>query len=103
MSSHDSDKAAHLHKELHSHMPSDPALRLKALETGEASAGEVTANDGRRWLIRGDVVRDGDGDVVGAIEVGVVDRCPRTDQQDRHGPQSSVARWRPGTRPDLTV
>ena len=31
MATYDSDKAAHRHRELHSHLPSEPALRLKAL------------------------------------------------------------------------
>jgi len=32
MASYDSDKVAHIHEELHSHLPSEPALRVKALE-----------------------------------------------------------------------
>lgn len=33
MTEHHSHKIAHIHHELHSHLPSDPALRVKALES----------------------------------------------------------------------
>ncbi len=33
MSSHDSNKISQLHRKLHHHLPSDPALRVKALES----------------------------------------------------------------------
>jgi len=33
MTRHDSDIISHIHQELHSHLPSEPALRLKALES----------------------------------------------------------------------
>ena len=33
MGSYDSEKIAHIHDELHSHLPSEPALRTKALES----------------------------------------------------------------------
>lgn len=33
MSSYDAKKVQHIHDELHSHLPSDPALRVKALES----------------------------------------------------------------------
>ena len=33
MTDHDSGKIAHIHHDLHSHLPSDPALRVKALES----------------------------------------------------------------------
>jgi nitrile hydratase subunit alpha len=33
MTDHDSDEIAHIHGALHSHLPSDPALRVKALES----------------------------------------------------------------------
>ena len=33
MASYDSDKVAHIHEELHSHLPPEPALRAKALES----------------------------------------------------------------------
>jgi nitrile hydratase len=50
MSSHDSDKAAHLHKDLHSHLPSDPALRLKALETVLVKKGFLDEAAVDSWL-----------------------------------------------------
>ena len=33
MVSYNSEKIAQIHRELHSHLPSEPALRVKALET----------------------------------------------------------------------
>jgi nitrile hydratase len=33
MASYDSDKIAHIHHELHSHLPAEPALRVKTLES----------------------------------------------------------------------
>lgn len=33
MASYDSRRVAHIHRELHSHLPSEPALRVKALES----------------------------------------------------------------------
>ena len=33
MASYDSDKVAHIHEELRSHLPPEPALRAKALES----------------------------------------------------------------------
>ncbi len=33
MTEHNSEKIAHIHEELHSHLPSEPALRVKALES----------------------------------------------------------------------
>jgi nitrile hydratase subunit alpha len=33
MTQHDSDTVAHIHRELHSHLPAEPALRLKAMES----------------------------------------------------------------------
>ena len=33
MTDHDPRKIAHIHHDLHSHLPSDPALRVKALES----------------------------------------------------------------------
>ena len=33
MTKHDSDHIAHIHDELQSHLPSEPALRAKALES----------------------------------------------------------------------
>ena len=42
MATFDSDKAADLHRHLHSHLPSDPALRVKALESLAVERGLVT-------------------------------------------------------------
>lgn len=50
MSSHDSDKAAHLHTELHSHLPPEPALRLKALETVLVRKGFLAERAVDDWL-----------------------------------------------------
>ena len=50
MSSYDSDKIAKLHRELHSHVPSEPALRLKALETVLVEKGFLAADSVDRWL-----------------------------------------------------
>ena len=33
MSKFDADKVAGIHRQLHSHLPSEPALRVKALES----------------------------------------------------------------------
>ena len=33
MASYDSDKIAHIHQALHSHLPAEPVLRVKALES----------------------------------------------------------------------
>ncbi|MEM7403933.1 MAG: nitrile hydratase subunit alpha [Pseudomonadota bacterium] len=41
MSAHDSDAVAAIHRELHSHLPPEPALRLKALESLLAEKGIV--------------------------------------------------------------
>ena len=50
MSSHHSEKAAHLHRELHSHLPPDPALRLKALETVLVRKGFLAEHAVDDWL-----------------------------------------------------
>lgn len=50
MSSYDSEKIAHLHHELHSHVPSEPALRLKALETVLVERGFLAADAVDKWL-----------------------------------------------------
>ena len=50
MSSYDSDKAAKLHRELHSHLPPEPALRLKALETVLVEKGFLAADAVDKWL-----------------------------------------------------
>ena len=50
MSSHDSDKVAKLHRELHSHLPTEPALRLKALETILVEKGFLAEDAVDKWL-----------------------------------------------------
>jgi nitrile hydratase subunit alpha len=52
MTSYDSDKMAELHRELHSHLPSEPALRVKALETALIAKGLLAANTVDGWLER---------------------------------------------------
>ncbi len=50
MSSFDREKAAHLHQHLHSHMPSDPALRVKALESLAVERGLVARETLDAWI-----------------------------------------------------
>ncbi|MEZ6030165.1 MAG: nitrile hydratase subunit alpha [Hyphomonadaceae bacterium] len=50
MSSFDSDKAASLHRELHSHLPSDPALRVKTLESLAVERGLVAPESLDAWI-----------------------------------------------------
>lgn len=41
---------------------------VEVLKTGEFKEGEVTISDGRRWLVRGNPVKDEDGKVVGVVD-----------------------------------
>jgi nitrile hydratase len=50
VTSYDSDKAAKLHRELHSHLPPEPALRLKALETVLTEKGFLAPDAVDTWL-----------------------------------------------------
>ena len=50
MTSYDSDKAAKLHRELHSHLPPEPALRLKALESVLTEKGFLDPGAVDKWL-----------------------------------------------------
>jgi len=50
MSSYDSNKVAKLHRELHSHLPPEPALRLKALETILVEKGFLAEDAVDKWL-----------------------------------------------------
>ncbi|MHA1566770.1 MAG: nitrile hydratase subunit alpha [Alphaproteobacteria bacterium] len=50
MSSYDSDKVAQIHRELHSHLPSDSALRVKALESLLVEKGLLDANAVDSWV-----------------------------------------------------
>ena len=53
MTSFDSDKAAELHRHLHSHLPSDPALRVKALESLAVERGLVAPETIDAWVEAG--------------------------------------------------
>jgi len=50
MASYDSDKVAHIHEELHSHLPSEPALRVKALESLLTEKGLLKTDAVDKWL-----------------------------------------------------
>ena len=50
MASYDSDKVAHIHEELHSHLPPEPALRVKALESLLIEKGVLKTDAVDRWL-----------------------------------------------------
>ena len=50
MASYDSDKVAHIHDELHSHLPSEPALRAKSLESLLVDKGLLKADAVDKWL-----------------------------------------------------
>ena len=50
MASYDSDKVAHIHGELHSHLPSEPALRVKALESLLVEKGLLKTDAVDKWL-----------------------------------------------------
>jgi nitrile hydratase len=50
MASFDSDKAAALHRELHTHLPSDPALRVKTLENLAVERGIVAPESIDAWI-----------------------------------------------------
>ena len=50
MSSYDSDKVAKIHRELHSDLPSEPALRVKALESLLVAKGMVDPAAVDAWI-----------------------------------------------------
>jgi nitrile hydratase len=50
MASYDSGKVAHIHEELHSHLPPEPALRVKALENLLIEKGLLKIDDVDKWL-----------------------------------------------------
>jgi nitrile hydratase subunit alpha len=50
MTSYDSEKVAKIHRELHSHMPPDPALRVKALESLLVAKGLVDSRAVDAWI-----------------------------------------------------
>ncbi|MFO1037535.1 MAG: nitrile hydratase subunit alpha [Geminicoccaceae bacterium] len=50
MTRHDSDHVHHIHEELHSHLPSEPALRVKALESLLVEKGLVDSAAVDAWI-----------------------------------------------------
>ena len=50
MASYDSDKVAHIHEELHSRLPTEPALRVKALENLLVEKGLLKTDAVDKWL-----------------------------------------------------
>jgi nitrile hydratase len=50
MTDFDADKVAAIHRELHSHLPSEPALRIKALETLLVDKGLVNSATIDAWV-----------------------------------------------------
>jgi nitrile hydratase len=50
MISHDSDKMGELHRHLHSVLPSEPALRVKALESALVAKGLLAPDTVDKWL-----------------------------------------------------
>jgi nitrile hydratase len=50
MPTFDSERAAKLHRELHSHLPSDPALRVKTLESLAVELGLVASESIDAWI-----------------------------------------------------
>ena len=50
MSSYDSDKVAQIHRELHTHLPSDSALRVKALESLLVDKGILDSGTVDSWV-----------------------------------------------------
>ena len=50
MATFDSDKAAAIHRDLHTHLPSDPALRVKTLESLAVERGLVSAESIDAWI-----------------------------------------------------
>jgi nitrile hydratase len=50
MTSYDSRRVAHIHRELHSHLPSEPALRVKALESLLVDKGLLDSRTVDAWV-----------------------------------------------------
>jgi nitrile hydratase len=63
MSSYDAKKLGQLHRDLHTHMPSDPALRVKALESLAVEKGLVAQDTIDTWV---EMYRDRVGPMRGA-------------------------------------
>jgi nitrile hydratase len=66
MTSFDSKKLSHIHHELHEHLPSEPALRTKALESLLTEKGLIDANAIDAWI---EIYRDEIGPKRGAAVV----------------------------------
>ena len=73
MASYDSGKVAKIHRELHSHLPSEPALRVKALESLLVAKGMVDPAAVDAWI---DVYADEIGPRRGARVVARAWRDP---------------------------
>lgn len=63
MASYDRDKIGKLHRELHAHLPPDPALRVKALESLAVEKGLVAPETIDTWI---EMYRDKVGPMRGA-------------------------------------
>jgi nitrile hydratase len=50
MASYDSEKVAYIHEELHSHLPPEPGLRVKALESLLVEKGLLKTDAVDKWL-----------------------------------------------------
>lgn len=50
MTSYDSRRIAHIHRELHSHLPEEPALRVKALESLLVEKGMLDSSTVDAWV-----------------------------------------------------
>ena len=50
MVTYDTNKVARIHRELHSHLPPEPGLRVKALETVLVEKGLLQGDDVDNWL-----------------------------------------------------
>ena len=50
MTEHNSDKVQHIHRELHSHLPPEPALRVRALESLLVEKGMVDPRTVDAWI-----------------------------------------------------
>ncbi len=48
--------------------PCEGCPLMKVLKTGKFEQGEITTPDGRKWLIRGNPVKDENGEVIGFVE-----------------------------------
>jgi nitrile hydratase subunit alpha len=66
MTSFDSKKLSHIHHELHEHLPSEPALRTKALKSLLTEKGLIDANAIDAWI---EIYRDEIGPKRGAAVV----------------------------------